>query len=106
MYGPAAAVLVLIILAVLIFLKYCKRKMGAFRAEVAIETLRLWRKMVEDYRRTQPTDSMSKSMNVVPSKTCGLFACVPTKHPVERLRRPAVANSHIETQPADRHASR
>jgi hypothetical protein len=42
----------------------------------------------------------------VPSKTCGLFACVPTKHPVERLRRPAVVNSHIETQPADRHASR
>ena len=64
MYGAALAG-ILIILVVRIFLKYRKRKMGAFRAEVVIETLRLWREMVEDYRRTQPADSMSKSMSVV-----------------------------------------
>ncbi len=64
MYGATAAVLILIITA-LVLLKYRKRKMGAFRAEVVIEQLRLWREMVEDYRRTQPADSMSKGMSVV-----------------------------------------
>jgi hypothetical protein len=39
--------------------------MGSFGAEVAIETLRLWREMVEDYRRKNPPDSISTKMSVV-----------------------------------------
>jgi hypothetical protein len=60
----------LITIAVLVCLPavgilYWRAKTRAFRAEVAIENLRLWREMVEDYRRKYPDDSLSKEVNVV-----------------------------------------
>src|SRR5947209_5000532 len=39
-------------------------KSKAFRAEVSIECLRLWRGMVEDYRSKSPEDRMTRSMDV------------------------------------------
>jgi hypothetical protein len=43
---------------------YWRFRNKAFRAEVMIETLRIWRGMVEDYRRKNPEDRMSKEMSV------------------------------------------
>ena len=94
MYGrAAAAVLILIILVVLIFLKYRKRKMGAFRAEVVIETLRLWREMIEDYRRTQPEDSMSRSMTVA-EEAAYMAVHGPLRKQVWRIARANVKKMH------------
>ena len=57
------AVAVLICLPVVSVI-YWRAKNRAFRAEVVIENLRIWREMVEDYRRKNPDDNMSKSMSV------------------------------------------
>jgi len=59
----------LITIAVLVCLPviselYWRAKNRAFRSEVIIENLRLWREMVEDYRRNYPDDSMSKNVSV------------------------------------------
>jgi hypothetical protein len=53
-------------IAFVAFVFYARRKktMGSFRAEVVIEQLRLWRSMVEDYRRKYPDDALSKKMSV------------------------------------------
>lgn len=61
--GWFAAALVLICVPV-IFVLFWRAKNRAFRAEVTIETLRLWRGMVEDYRSKNPKDRMTKGMSV------------------------------------------
>lgn len=59
----------LIVVAVLICLPvggilFWRSRNRAFRAEVVVETLRIWREMVEDYRRKNPDDNISKTMSV------------------------------------------
>jgi len=56
--------LVVLICLPIIWVLYWGTKNRAFRAEVVIENLRLWREMVEDYRRKNPDDSMSRSVSV------------------------------------------
>jgi hypothetical protein len=57
--------IVMLICLPVVSVLYWRAKNRAFRAEVVIETLRIWRAMVEDYRRKNPDDKMSKEMNVV-----------------------------------------
>ncbi len=56
--------IVLIIAMPIVAVAYWRRKNRAFRAEVSIECLRLWRKMVEDYRQKNPPDSITAGMSV------------------------------------------
>jgi hypothetical protein len=58
-------VLVLVLICVpVIGVLYWRARNRAFRAEVVVETLRLWRGLVEDYREKNPPDRITEGMSV------------------------------------------
>jgi len=58
------AIAAVVVPAAFVSFVYWRFKTRAFRAEVVIESLRLWREMVEDYRNQNPADAITERMSV------------------------------------------